>query len=96
MRLRRDKIKMIYDGINSFGDDAYFIELSDNKGCYFHKVGMKKTGEFIYTIKQGITGAVVMTKENGEKFIKEVKNQYPHTKLTSVKDVVGNKDGSLN
>lgn len=81
---------------NAHGDDAYFLELSDNPGCYFHPVKRLKNGDIVYTIRRSVQGAAVFKKSAGEELQRRVRHKYPNTKLTPLSAVIGNKDGSKN
>lgn len=82
---------------NSFGPEAWLIELVDNPGCFFHLVRRNKKGLNIFTIRQGVQGAFVWkTKEGAARAMMDFKRTFPNTKLTALRDVVESNDGSEN
>lgn len=84
-----------FEGINTIGEDAYFIRLSNLKNHYIHFEGdnPKDESEVVYRVKEGTKGACVWRKKEGEEFIKYTGKN--NLELVSVKSVLGN-DGSLN
>ncbi len=81
-------------GLNSIGDDAWFIKLTDQENYFIHFEGEDKVGEnVVYAPKPGPEGAAIFKKGTGLRFIRESK--YDNLTLVKVKDVLPN-DGSLN
>ena len=80
-------------GINSIGEDAYFIRVIGDKEHYVHLDEDSTNEDIIYKIKEGLVGACVFKKDHAEAFISFTKANNIET--VRVSDVVG-KDASLN
>jgi hypothetical protein len=64
---------MIYTGTNTIGNDSYFIRLKDNKNTFIHFEGNNPNDpkeDAVYRAKEGIKGACIFHKKQGEGFIK--------------------------
>lgn len=80
--------------LNAIGEDAYFIRLSDNKGCFLCYDGESKDKTMDkYILRQGHIGACIFVKENGLKFI--MQSGAANLELVKVTEIVGN-DSSKN
>lgn len=89
------KSKKILLPQNAWGNDAWFVELTDNPGCFFHLIKKNRDGKCTYLVRQSYIGAAVFTEKEGNKFLQRVRGKYPNARLVTVRQVVGN-DGTLN
>jgi len=87
---------MVIKGMNSIGDDSYFIRLKDNKENYIHFGGDNPSNpkeEVAYVVKKGLIGACGFHKVQGENFIKM--SGADNLELVKMSDVVKD-DGTSN
>lgn len=81
-------------GLNTLGDNAYFIRLTDNKKCFICYEGETLDGEFDkYIVREGIKGACIFTLENAINFC--MQSNANNIEPVKVLEILGN-DGSLN
>lgn len=85
-------------GLNSIGNDAYFIRLKDDKNSFVHPDPSKDTEEeAVYVVSEGCIGAAVFHKKQAENFIFHsfVEDKVGNLEMVSAKEVIG-KDNSEN
>jgi hypothetical protein len=81
-------------GINSIGDDSYFIRLSDKNDVYLHPDKSLETAEEVgYKLIEGTKGAGIWKKQQALNLIME--SGASNLEIVKTRDVLGN-DSSLN
>ena len=81
-------------GINSIGDDSYFLRLTDRPDHFIHPdPSLETRDEAGYRVNKGAEGAAVFHKAQAKNFIKM--SGAPNLEMVRVKDVLGN-DNSTN
>lgn len=83
---------MILQGLNSIGDDSYFIRLTNKKEFFIH-LEREDDKECVYIIREGVAGACIWSKKDGEGFINKCNGS--NLELVKVTKILEN-DGSLN
>jgi len=81
-------------GLNSIGNDAYFIRLKDNKNAFVHPDPSKETEtEVTYVVNEGPVGAAIFHKEQAENFM--LLEKADNLEMVAVREIIGN-DNSEN
>ncbi len=89
----KNNINLPLYGINSIGDDAYFIRLNNDIDNFVHpEASLETKDEVGYVIKASCVGAAIFTKKVAKNFI--MASGADNLEMVKVKDILGNDNSS--